>query len=168
MNYRFDHCLFQRGLTWTECCETWTHNRDEFLRAVLDARPLETTAWALEQCQWTKLAVVFTPRSIDALLSIPLLGKTFANQAGLQARYFDYSWFFPVFPPQIDRRSPRLLGLDRDGVVRSDWGPRPEKLTANMPPGILADSWLRNLDPGVYGNALDESVSQFLLGAETP
>ena len=163
MVFSFDNPLFQRGMTWSECKETWLPQRDRFLQYALQAELLTETFQAMATMGYNRMAIVFNPMSTDSLMSLPFIGKTLNLKESLQVRYFDFTWFFPVFFPHLDRKVPQLLVLKDDGSMRASWGPRPQSITEKMPGGRAADSWLTSWNEENYRLALDASVARFLL-----
>lgn len=131
-SFRFDHKLFQRGQTWRECMESWSFRRNLFLERALQDFSLPKLEAAVAASPGSRIAVLFHPKTLDAMKTVPILGNVLGRIPGGEPRFFALDIFFPVFSQPFGRISPRVLLLQEDGRAGSSWGPRPEEVTRQL------------------------------------
>lgn len=160
MNYR----MFQRGLTWTECRESWESDRTAFLNEVQAADILPQTMAVLEQKQAVRLAVYFNPHQMDSRLLLPTLGNTLDRINGTVARYFSEDIFFSHFYPRVGRGLPMVMVLSENGDMAASWGPRPASVSEKLhaAPTHQWDTILSSWDKVQLDGLLDVSLADFL------
>ena len=159
--------LFQRGHTWNESLEVWSHDRDTFLEAVINATVMEK----VKNCLGTwpvplRLMIYYNPWSLDCCLNLPTIGKSLQACEGVSVRYFSQEHFFPVLHPMLGRRLPQIIILDMYGSCNAAWGPRPEKVSQKLNSkghlkGKELDLWLLDQCCDGYHDILDESLAHF-------
>ena len=161
----YDLRFFQRGRTWSECLESWDHQREVFLRRVNHAQALQGTYRKLRaQPAGDRLAVFFNPCHIDCFLALPYLGATLAKVSHLECRFFDSRIFFSRLHG-LGRKMPLIQILDETGIIKKYWGPRPEGLNLEWQQqqgsGQEKDAWLLAYNRVAYVNQLDQSLVEF-------
>ena len=130
--FRFDHKLFQRGQTWRECMESWKYRRDLFLERALQDFSLPKSEKVLASMTDRRIVVLYDPKMLDAMKTVPILGNVLSRIPSLELRLFSQDIFFPVLYQPFGRHSPRLLLLEAEGRVEELWGPRPEAITRQL------------------------------------
>ena len=119
-SFVFDARLFQRGLTWEACVESWFPEREDFLGRVKQA-PLLTGLTSIgERGEQSRIAVYFNAFLDDTRRALPAIAASLEH-GGVTARYFDEDLFFPIFGKPFGRARISLILLEADGSVARTW-----------------------------------------------
>ena len=163
-NWNMNHRLFQRGQTWLECRESWTFQRDYFLKKTLEQPQLATASEAYKKMKADKrILVYYSWWALDSLKSLPVIGNTLALNPQIEVRYFRAEVYVPVLYAHLGRKAPQIVLLN-DGEVDAVWGPRPELMTRELKeqrqdPQVNIDQWFWTYNEDRYLSLLDESLS---------
>lgn len=170
MTLCFDQKLFQRGQTWNECLEAWSHERAYFLARIEEAQPLPKLTQSLQALpEGCRVVVYYNQYRTDARKFLPTLGKSLSAIPHIYCRYFDADVFFPLLNPLFGRCLPCVAMLDENGRVMSTWGPRPKTVTQELEKHEQAEQvpWLLSYDQDRFHELAEtELISAFRVPTE--